>query len=83
LRIPQYFCDIPGGELRVFEMADLAMRPNFAFIDRRLAEREWWYGDCWSVMDAYINWVWFRVTGAGFDGSEYPHFARGGLGLDP
>jgi glutathione S-transferase len=40
LRIPQYFCDIPGGELRVFEMAELAMRPNFAFIDRRLAERE-------------------------------------------
>ena len=68
LRIPQYFCDIPGGELRVFEMADLAMRPNFAFIDRRLAEREWWYGDCWSVM--------VRVTGADFDGSEYPHFAR-------
>jgi glutathione S-transferase len=76
LRIPQYFCDIPGGEHRVFEMAEVAMRPNFAFIDRRLAEREWWYGDCWSVMDAYINWVWFRVTGAGFDGSEYPHFAH-------
>jgi glutathione S-transferase len=76
LRFPQYFCDIPGGAARVFEMAELAMRPNFAVIDRRLAEREWWHGDRWSVMDAYINWIWFRVTGAGFDGSEYPHFAH-------
>jgi glutathione S-transferase len=76
LRIPQYFCDIPGGEPRVFEMAEVAMRPNFAIIDRRLAEREWWYGDCWSVMDAYINWVWFRATGAGFRRIGIPALRR-------
>ena len=76
LRIPQYFCDLPKAERRVFQMAEAAMRPNFALIDRRLSNQAWWYGEHWSVVDAYINWIWFRATGAGFDGSDYQHFAR-------
>jgi len=76
LRIPQYFCDLPAGQKRVFEMAEIAMRPNFSLIDRRLAENAWWFGKNWSIVDAYINWVWFRVTGTEFDANEYRHFAR-------
>jgi glutathione S-transferase len=76
LRIPQFFCDDPNALGRVFEMAETAMHPNFALIDRRLAENPWWYGEQWSVVDAYINWVWFRVTGTKFDASQYRHFAR-------
>lgn len=76
LRIPQFFCDTPDGSRRVFEMAEIAMRPNFALIDRRLANNRWWYGDCWSIVDAYMNWVWFRVTGTQFDGSDYPNLGR-------
>jgi glutathione S-transferase len=76
LRIPQYFCDAAEGISRVFSMAEAAMRPNFALIDRRLANNEWWYGEQWSMMDAYINWVWFRVTGTAFDAGAYPNFAR-------
>jgi glutathione S-transferase len=76
LRIPQFFCDTPDGSRRVFEMAEVAMRPNFVLIDRRLAGNRWWYGDRWSIVDAYINWVWFRVTGTQFDGSAYPNLGR-------
>jgi glutathione S-transferase len=76
LRIPQYFCDTPDGIRRVFALADTAMRPNFALIDQRLSDNEWWYGDRWSIMDAYINWVWFRVAGTDFDVSPFAHFAR-------
>jgi len=57
-------------------MAEAAIRPNFAFIDKRLASNPWWYGERWSIVDAYINWVWFRVTGTAFDGSVYSHLAR-------
>ena len=60
----------------MFAMAETAMRPNFALIDRRLGAQRWWYGDQWSIVDAYINWVWFRVTGTAFDGSSYTNFAR-------
>jgi glutathione S-transferase len=76
LRIPQFFCDTPDGSRRVFDMAEVAMRPNFELIDRRLAGNRWWYGDRWSIVDAYINWVWFRVTGTQFDGSAYPNLGR-------
>jgi glutathione S-transferase len=76
LRIPQFFCDTADGIPRVFSMAEAAMRPNFALIERRLANNEWWYGEQWSILDAYINWVWFRVTGTAFDARAYPNFAR-------
>ena len=76
LRIPQFFCDTADGVDRVFAMAETAMRPNFALIDRRLADQRWWYGDQWSILDAYINWVWFRVIGTRFDAAAFPHFAR-------
>jgi glutathione S-transferase len=76
LRIPHYFCDTAEGSRRVFEMAEVAMRPNFALIDRRLADNRWWYGDRWSIVDAYLNWVWFRVTGTQFDGSTYSNMHR-------
>jgi glutathione S-transferase len=76
LRIPQYFCDTPDAAPRVFAMAEDAMRPNFELIDSRLSKNEWWYGDTWSIVDAYINWVWFRVAGTDFDTSPYTHFAR-------
>jgi glutathione S-transferase len=76
LRIPQYFCDTPDGVTRVFEMAESAMRPNFALIEARLAQGRWWYGDRWSIVDAYINWVWFRVSGTAFKKEEFVNFAR-------
>jgi glutathione S-transferase len=76
LRIPQFFCDTPEGQTRVFEMAEVAMRPNFAIVDQRLSKGEWWYGDRWSIVDAYINWIWFRVAGTSFDVSDFPNFRR-------
>ena len=76
LRIPQFFCDTPEGAARVFAMAEAAMRPNFALIDERFASNRWWYGEQWSIVDAYVNWVWFRVTGTQFDGSAYVNLAR-------
>jgi glutathione S-transferase len=74
LRVPQFICDLDGTRDRVFEMASDAMKPNFEIVDRRLADRDWMYGE-WSALDAYIYWVWFRATGAGFDGSPYRRFA--------
>jgi len=53
-----------------------AIRPNFDLIDKRFADHLWWYGDRWSIVDAYVNWVWFRVTGTKFDGSTYPNLRR-------
>lgn len=51
-----------------------AMEDHFALIDGRLDEGPWWYGNQWSIMDAYIYWVYWRVTGAEFGPSSYPNF---------
>lgn len=74
IRIPQFFCDIPGGPERVYEMATQAMRQHIAPAEQRLASQPWMLGE-WSVLDAYIFWVWFRITGAGFDDREFPRLA--------
>lgn len=74
IRIPGFFAEGEGCIKSVYQAGVAAMRPNFALIDERLSGQPWWYGDQWSVMDAYINWVWFRVTGAGFPGQDYPAF---------
>jgi glutathione S-transferase len=57
-------------------MAEAAMRPNFALIDARLVKDRWWYGERWSIVDAYINRVWFRVSGTEFDASDFANLAR-------
>lgn len=76
LRIPQFFCDHPEGKERVFAMAETAMKLQYKVIEDRLATSRWWYGAQWSIVDAYINWTWFRVTGTDFDASDFPNFAR-------
>lgn len=76
LRIPHFFCDLPDARQRVFDMAESAMKLHFAIIDERLGKSDWWYGETWSIVDAYLNWIWFRVTGTDFDGAAFPHFAR-------
>ena len=46
----------------------------------RLQHQEWMCGGSWSVLDAYLAWIWFRITGSGFDEGAFPaiagHYAR-------
>jgi glutathione S-transferase len=74
IRIPNSFCDMPGGPERVYELATQAMTKAVAPTERRLATQPWML-DEWSILDAYVNWVWFRITGAGFDASAFPALA--------
>lgn len=49
------------------------MQPVMGMINDRLADRTWWYGDTWSIVDAYLFWTWWRIEVVGFDGSPFPH----------
>jgi len=66
----------PGAARAVHDAACTAMNPHFGLIEERLARGAWWYGDEWSVMDAYLNWVFFRVHGARYDTAQFPAFER-------
>jgi len=72
IRIPPLFARTPEAQASVYEVAVEAMVQSLAMAERRLTEGPWWYGESWSLMDAYLNWVWFRITGAGFNPDPFP-----------
>lgn len=75
IRIPTFFAATPEAQASVYQRAVEAMTQGLALAERRLQGGGWWYGADWSLMDAYVNWVWFRITGAGFDPKPFPALA--------
>jgi len=75
IRVPKFFCDIDGGPDRVAEMASVTMGEQLQPIEDTLRSQQWVAGDAWSIIDAYLHWVWFRITGAGFDPTPFPHIS--------
>lgn len=57
-------------------VAEKAMQPVMDLINDRLADGPWWYGDTWSVLDGYLYWAWSRITGVGFDDTNFPNIRR-------
>jgi len=74
LRRPVVFHDDEAAAERVRALATEALQPQFEAIDTVLAGREWYLGR-WSIVDAYLYWIWFRATGYGFDPSPFPAYA--------
>lgn len=74
IRMSHRFVEDPSLAPQVRKKGIDAMRPNADMINDRLADSNWWYVDNWSVIDAYLHWIWFRMTGAGFPAGDYPHW---------
>ena len=74
IRLPTFFAG-PDCARKVWGVACEAMHEYFMLVEDRLRSQAWWYGSEWSVMDAYLSWIYWRVAGAGFDVAGYPHFA--------
>lgn len=73
IRMPMLFAGEANAAV-VKATGEAAMDEYFALVEARLADRPWWFGDAWSVMDGYLYWVFWRVEGAGFDVSRYSRF---------
>ena len=52
-----------------------AMATQLAPLEAWLGAAPWLLGEAWSVLDAYLFWVWFRIIGAGFDAGPFPNVA--------
>lgn len=72
MRIPQFFCTLPEARDNVHALAKDAISEQLSWIERKLENAPWWYGNQWSIVDAYINWIWFRVTGCGINAADFP-----------
>ncbi len=76
IRMPQLICDQADAAGRVKAGAMAAMAFQLATVEQLLGRQPWLLGDQWSVLDGYLFWVWFRITGAGFDEAGFPAIAR-------
>ena len=70
----------PQNVPQIREKAREMLGQQLAPVEARLAGSEWHFGDAWSLVDAYVAWIWFRLTGNGFDPAAFPainaHYAR-------
>jgi glutathione S-transferase len=73
-RFPMFFSDQPEGFDGIREIARKQLREAFGILEGRLSGREWLYR-YWSIVDAYMLWLWFRATGSDMDGSPFPRCA--------
>lgn len=75
--MPHFFCDVLDAHADIRTKAGDALAGQLSGIEAQLAQTNWLLGDdIWSILDAYLFWVWLRITGAGFDGSAFPSIAR-------
>ena len=73
IRIPQFVAG-PEAAAAVYKAASEGMREYFQVVEERLGGSDWWYGDNWSVVDAYLYWVFWRVEGAEFPVADFPRY---------
>lgn len=73
IRLPSFACDTAPD--RVKELAMIAMTGQLKQMEQSLQTQEWVIGDEWSTLDAYLYWVWFRITGAGFDPAPFSNIS--------
>lgn len=75
MRMPRNIVDDEAAQVLVRQKAFEAMAPMAKLVDDRLASGQWWYGKNWSILDAYVYWVWFRITSVGFPEGDYQNWA--------
>ncbi|MFT3906954.1 MAG: glutathione S-transferase family protein [Steroidobacteraceae bacterium] len=73
--LPFLFVDVKEAMPRVHAMGVGALSEQFALAEQRLASQPWLLGDEWSVVDAYLYWLWDQSTGAGVDAARFPNIA--------
>jgi glutathione S-transferase len=71
-RFPMHLCDEPAAYESIRARARAQLEACFGIIEGRLDGGEWLFGD-WSILDVYLLWLWFRATGSGMPGAQFPN----------
>lgn len=78
--IPGMMLSDPAASPHVRSKAEELLKLQLAPLAVQLAKQDWMMGDRWSILDAYLAWIWFRITGAGFDPGAFlaiaDHYSR-------
>ncbi|MFA3790074.1 glutathione S-transferase family protein [Aliiglaciecola sp. SL4] len=73
--IPTFFAE-ESCATSVKEKALAALHEGLTWVEQRLADSTWWYGEQWSAMDAYIFWIITRLQRCNFSLSDLPNLAQ-------
>jgi glutathione S-transferase len=80
IAFPQIMIEHAEGLVALRAKALEMMAFQLQRLEGRLQGQPWLAGQQWSVLDGYLHWIWFRITGAGFDPAPFPriaaHYAR-------
>lgn len=68
IRMPIRFTD--GDPSGIQQKGHELLEDIAIHVDQRLAEG-WWYGEAWSIVDVYLNWIFTTASTAGFEISMY------------
>ncbi|MFK8031891.1 MAG: glutathione S-transferase family protein [Gammaproteobacteria bacterium] len=81
IRMPHIFAGKEASR-SVYENGCAAMDEYFGLINDRLGDRQWWYGEQWSAMDAYLHWIYWRCEGAGYNTASYTYYVSHAARMD-
>ncbi len=70
--LPQMITTQAEQAASIRDKAREVLTAQLAPMEQRLAGQAWMLGNDWSIIDAYLAWIWFRTTGAGFDPQTFP-----------
>ncbi|MEP5938248.1 MAG: glutathione S-transferase family protein [Erythrobacter sp.] len=73
--LPGVMLSSSANALLVREKAEEVLLQQLHPFDAQLEGQPWLLGQQWSILDAYLAWIWFRITGAGFESTTFPHIA--------
>lgn len=76
LRHPQKFCERAAAHDDIRRLAERELRLQLRIADQRLASQRWIAAAEWSIVDAYVAWIWGRSLDAGINSGEYPHISE-------
>jgi glutathione S-transferase len=71
-RFPMFTSAVPESFDSIRAIACDDLRGSFALIEERLADDRAWLFQRWTIVDAYLLWLWFRAVGSGLTGDEFP-----------
>lgn len=66
---------ILGGEgpaQQIRDQAEKLLCEQLGPLEQMLEASSWLAGEDWSILDSYLAWVWFRITGQGFSKTAFP-----------
>ena len=73
--LPGMMLSDPASSAHVRAKAEEVLKLQLEPIATQLGKQPWHLGERWSILDAYLAWIWFRITGAGFDPATFPAIA--------